>query len=197
MKGSDVLNYYISDLHFGHTNIIRFDGRPFSSAQEMENVLIENWNRVVTKSDTVYILGDFCWNKEPEWIRILDKLNGSKVLISGNHDLKNMSSQLRRRFADVKDYKEITDNGKRIVMCHYPIMMYRSSYNPDVYMLHGHTHQTKEQTYVEEWTEELRRNIKYNYDNRGQIINVGCMMPYMNYTPRTFQELLSNTFNKS
>lgn len=53
--------YYISDLHFGHSNIIRFDNRPFSNVQEMEETIVKNWNERVAKDDVVYILGDFCW----------------------------------------------------------------------------------------------------------------------------------------
>ena len=91
-------NFYISDLHqqFGHANILRFDNRPFSNVQDMERTIIKNWNERVTKDDTVYILGDFCWGLEDEWIRILDQLNGMKVLIRGNHDLKNPSANLKR-----------------------------------------------------------------------------------------------------
>ena len=64
------MNRYISDLHFGHANIIRFDGRPFKNTDEMEETLVDNWNSVTQPEDTVYILGDFCWGKEPEWKRI-------------------------------------------------------------------------------------------------------------------------------
>lgn len=63
-------NYYISDLHFGHYNIMRFDNRPFNSVEEMDKALIDNWNSVVSEGDTVYILGDFCWLKEDIWIAI-------------------------------------------------------------------------------------------------------------------------------
>ena len=57
----------------------------------MEDRMVKNWNSVVSKNDTVYILGDFCWSKDDEeWIRILDRLTGNKVLIKGNHDKKNM-----------------------------------------------------------------------------------------------------------
>ena len=51
--------FYIADLHFGHTNIIRFDGRPFSTVEGMNDTLVANWNNRVKDSDTVYILGDF------------------------------------------------------------------------------------------------------------------------------------------
>lgn len=53
------MNRYISDLHFGHANVIRFDGRPFADTKQMEEVLIDNWNGVVTEKDTTFILGDF------------------------------------------------------------------------------------------------------------------------------------------
>ena len=114
-------NLYISDLHFNHFNILRFDSRPYTTTEEMEDSLVKNWNSVVTNSDTVYHLGDFCWGKANEWCRLLDKLNGSKVMIKGNHDLKTIPAELKRRIADIKDYKEIYDEGRKVIMCHYPI----------------------------------------------------------------------------
>ena len=70
------MNYYISDLHFGHKNIINFDHRPFFDIEEMEEVLVMNWNATVHKDDTVYILGDFCWGKADEWLRIHPRAAG-------------------------------------------------------------------------------------------------------------------------
>ena len=75
-------------------------------------------------------------------------------------------------------------------MCHYPILCYKGSYDPKTYMLHGHTHQTREQRFVEKWTKELKDSKRENSDSCGNIINVGVMMPYMNYTPRTLDEIL-------
>ena len=146
------MNYYISDTHFGHANIIHFDGRPFKDTLEMEQTLIKNWNEKVTKEDVVYILGDFCWSKEKsEWLKILDQLNGSKYLIRGNHDLKNPPAAVKNKFCQITDYKEITDNGKRIIMSHYPILFYRSSYNEGVWHFCGHTHNRTAE-------EDLRQN---------------------------------------
>lgn len=183
-------NFYIADTHFGHANIIRLDGRPFEDVEEMDSTLISNWNSAVSKQDTTYILGDFCWGKEPEWVRILPQLNGSKVLIRGNHDLKNPSERLRRMFQDVKDYKEITDGSRRVIMCHYPMLFYRSDYNPDVYMLCGHVHTTRENDFLDKWCRELRMSRGEESHSRANVYNVGAMMPWMNYTPRTLDEII-------
>ncbi len=187
-----MINRYISDLHFGHENILTFDYRPFKNIKEMEEVLVYNWNSVVQKEDTTYILGDFCWNKEDEWKRILKLLNGNKVLILGNHDLKSMSSELKRMFRDIKDYKEITDNGRHVIMSHYPMLCYKGSYDPNCYMLHGHVHEnTTEAKWCEQWKNDLKQNHYASYDNRGNIYNVGCMIPWMGYIPRTLDEIIS------
>ena len=53
------MNFYISDLHIGYENVIRFDNRPFANADEMNDTIFSNWNSRVTRDDTVYILGDF------------------------------------------------------------------------------------------------------------------------------------------
>lgn len=186
------MNYYISDTHFGHANIINFDRRPFKNTAEMEHELISRWNSVVTPADTTYILGDFCWSRdEDEWIRILKQLNGQKVLILGNHDIHQPTTRLRKMFADIRDRKEITDNGKHVIMCHEPILLYKSSYDPNCYMLCGHVHVTREDDFLEKWRRELRETKTRNSDNCGNIYNVGCMKTYMDYTPKTLEQIIS------
>ena len=66
--------YFTADTHFGHENVIRFCGRPFSCAAEMDEALIANWNSRVKGNDIIYILGDMFFGQS-----ILKKsLNGSK-----------------------------------------------------------------------------------------------------------------------
>lgn len=185
------MNYYISDLHFGHAGIIRFDNRPFADVRQMEEEIVKRWNARVTPQDTVYIIGDFCWLTANEWIRILGRLKGQKVLIRGNHDLSSITGRLAKMFSDVKDYKEIHDNGRRVCMCHFPILLYKHSHNPNTYMLCGHVHNTNENEWLEKWRAELRANRNVgSAPNQGNIINVGAMMPYVDYTPRTLDELI-------
>lgn len=188
-------NYYIADCHFGHAAVLNFDHRPFADIQQMEESMVMLWNSVVWREDTVYILGDFCWGKKDEWIRILQKLNGHKVLILGNHDLGQYPPELRREFDDIKEYKEIRDGERHVILCHYPIPFYKHSNDPNYYMLCGHVHVTKEDKWLEKWTAELRAAVTATSEgdhsnNRGQIINIGCMKPYMDYTPRTLDEIL-------
>ena len=185
------MNYYIADLHLGHASVIRFDNRPFRNLEDMEHQICDRWNSRVTPKDTVYLIGDFCWLTGNHWIPILEKLNGRKVLIRGNHDPKNIDGKLRKLFDDVKDYKEISDNGRRVCMCHFPMMFYNHSYGPNSYMLCGHVHDTSENQWLEQWRSELiERREADGLGNYGHIINVGCMMPYMDYTPRTLDEII-------
>ena len=184
------MNYYISDLHIGHANVIRFDGRPFQNVDEMLGVLLNNWNERVHADDTVYILGDFIWAKEKEWPNYVRQFAGNKVLIRGNHDPKEFSAETKRLFADIKDMKEIPDSGKRVILSHYPMPFHRADYSENCWMLYGHVHGTREYDYLK----EIRREIKVR-DNggahpKGNFINVGCMMPWMNYTPRTLEEII-------
>lgn len=184
-------NFYISDTHFGHANILRFDRRPFNSVEEMNAALIKNWNDAVGPNDNIYILGDFCWGKSDEWIDILSQLQGNKYLIAGNHDLRNPSSAVRRFFQDWRDYKEISDNGRKVIMCHYPIPFYKSDYDSNVFMLFGHLHTTVENEYLENLRDQIE-NDPYERSAKSfcQFYNVGCMMPWMDYIPRTLDEIV-------
>ena len=177
------MNYYIADTHFGHANIIRYDNRPFDSAEDMDKAMIDNWRSTVSPDDTVYVLGDFSWYKEKETLEILDGLTGHKVLIKGNHD--RISPLISSRFDRVCDYAEITDNGTRVILCHYPMPFWNGQFRDTVH-LYGHVHNSHQYNVCE----SLRRELKQLQDIPMRMYNVGCMMEWMNYTPRTLKEIL-------
>lgn len=82
-----MVNIWItSDTHFGHTKILELSDRPFESVEEMNEILIENWNGCVSPKDTIFHLGDFALTTKEESQKIFNKLNGQKYLILGNHD---------------------------------------------------------------------------------------------------------------
>lgn len=186
--------FYIADTHFGHNTVINFDKRPFGDIEEMEHVMVMLWNAVVKPGDRVYILGDFCWNTKNEWVRLLKLLNGQKFLINGNHDLLSYPEEVRKYFAGIYDYKKINDNGRKVIMSHFPIPTYEKSNDPNYFMLHGHVHKSKENDYLEQWKQQLREDAKtaqgLHSCNLAQIYNVGSMMPWMNYVPRTLDEII-------
>ncbi|MEG1353678.1 MAG: metallophosphoesterase family protein [Bacilli bacterium] len=187
------MNYFISDLHFRHENILSFDNRPFQTVQEMEAKIINNWNKKVNNKDTVYILGDFSLSRDEKvWIEILDKLNGKKVLIRGNHDIVKMSKKLSEKFIEITDYKMIKENGNKIIMSHYPILFYNHSSSKNTYMLYGHVHERYESQLIQYFVEQIKDLKSYSKDryNQGQLYNVGCMLDYMDYTPRSLEEII-------
>ena len=174
--------YYIADMHFGHENVIRFDDRPFADTEQMDEVLIQNWNERVTADDTVYVLGDAFWKNEENSIRIMQRLQGHKHLIQGNHD--RVKGKLRPYWESIEQYAEVNDENRLVILSHYPILFYKNQHYGAV-MLYGHVHNTREWELVEKW-----KNEQWEMGIPSRLINVGCMMAYMNYTPRTLDELL-------
>lgn len=184
-------DFYIADTHFGHKNVLKYDLRPFVDLAEMETALIQNWNSAVTPNDCVYILGDFIWGRAKHWLELVPKLHGRKVLLRGNHDLKVMPPALLAQFVDVSNYMEIMDGDRHVVLCHYPVLFYHHSFDPSWFMLCGHVHKTRENDYLEAWKRQLRTDRQTGSNNCGNIYNVGCIMPWMDYTPRTLDEIIT------
>ena len=108
--------YYIADMHFGHKNVLRFDNRPFAEADLMDEVLIHNWNERVTDEDTVYVLGDAFWKNEENSVKIIQRLNGHKHLIRGNHD--RVHGRLQFHWESIEQYAEINDGNTLVIMSH-------------------------------------------------------------------------------
>lgn len=174
--------YYISDMHFGHSNVIRFDDRPFADVDQMNEALIRNWNERVTPDDTVYVIGDGFFKGEEMSVNIIQQLNGHKRLIRGNHD--RVKGRLRFYWESIEKSDEIKDGNYRVILDHYPKMFYNGQHYGAI-MLYGHVHNSREWKLVEKWQKE-----EWDEGIPCRVINVGCMMDYMNYSPRTLEELL-------
>ena len=82
------MKYFIADTHFNHENIIRYCNRPFENSNEMNEYIINKWNSVVNENDVVYHLGDVGFGNTEELKQLVGRLNGTKILIRGNHDYK-------------------------------------------------------------------------------------------------------------
>lgn len=204
------MNYYISDLHIGHKNVLNcegssnFDGRNFKTFDEMNEAILKNVNSVVKNDDHLYLLGDILWKETEENIALISQFKGNLHAIKGNH-CQFKDARYRRLFCEICDYKEITDNikGKNygVVLFHFPIMFWNKmkqinndgsprtkNYN---ILLYGHTHNSNE----EKLYQQFLKYVNDNYGYGAMAFNVGCMMPYMNYTPRTLEEIIITNTN--
>lgn len=138
------MKYYISDLHLFHNRILEKFNRPFSSVEEMHEMIINNWKNKVKADDTVYILGDVEMYHPKEIGNILNNLPGHKILITGNHDFKNIhSGSYKKVFDKITSYLEIEDNGRNVILFHYPIEDWNGKYR-EYYHLHGHIHNNED-----------------------------------------------------
>lgn len=139
------MDYFTADLHLGHANIIKFANRPFGSIKEMDDEIMRRWNATVKDDDTVYLLGDVTFSRDPRtWDYYFNGLKGNIVLIRGNHDTQAQVRHPRwARYHDIYTLV-IDDTGKFphvAVLCHYPMEVWDRMHFGS-WHLHGHTHGT-------------------------------------------------------
>ena len=140
MIGGNTMIYFTADLHFGHTNVIRYCGRPFGSVEDMDAGLIRNWNATVSRYDEVYILGDLTMKPPAAAHQYLATLNGRKYMIRGNHDrFLDRFEPYASDFEWIKDYYVLKHEGRKLVLFHYPIFEWADFYHGAIHLF-GHVH---------------------------------------------------------
>ena len=172
------MNFYISDTHWDHGNIMKYCDRPFATVEEMNQAMIENWNRKVGDDDDVYIVGDMFFYARTPVEYMLCQLKGRKHLIIGNHDCQWMKKvEMAGYFESVQYVAEIKDGKRDITLCHYPMMAWHGS-NHGSYLIYGHIHNNTGDFF---WP--LLRKME-NALNAGVDVN--------HFEPVTFEELVEN-----
>lgn len=155
--------FMISDMHFGHKNIMLYENRPFNDVEEMDNSIIQNWNKVVGKNDKVFVLGDVSFYNKEKTAQIIKSLNGYKTLILGNHDEERSLMWWRETgFEEVYRYPIVFE--KFYILSHEPLYLSR---NMPYANIHGHIHHLK-------------------YDDK-QFFNVS--VECIDYTPISFEKI--------
>lgn len=201
------MRYYIADLHFFHAAMNEcMDHRGFQNVEEMNEYMIAKWNGKVRKNDDVVIIGDLSWGNAEETNTLLKRLNGRLYLIQGNHDRFLTNKEMNAsRFKWIKSYEELSDNKRKVVLCHYPIMCYNGQYrldengNPRTYMLYGHVHDTQDQRLLEQFQEITRNTVTINAQGDKQHIPcnmINCFCKYSDYEPLTLDEWIEY-YNKN
>jgi len=169
--------FFTSDQHYYHPRIIQYEQRPFNNVEEMNEAMIEKHNKKISKKDSVYFLGDFSFGTPEQTSKLLDRLNGNKHMVLGNHDkVIKTSSEVRNRFAWVKDYYRLMYNGHKIILFHYPISVYDCMHHGS-YHCYGHIHSNKDNHHP------IIGNLGKNTYNVGVDVN--------NYEPVSFEEILN------
>jgi calcineurin-like phosphoesterase family protein len=137
--------FLTSDTHFGHAGVCHFlreEGtklRPWDNPEDMDEEMVKRWNDTVRPNDKVYHLGDVVINRKA--LKILDRLNGDKVLIKGNHDIFKLNDY-SPYFRDIRSYHVM--NGT--ILSHIPLhesALYRFGTN-----IHGHLHTNRVMTEI-------------------------------------------------
>lgn len=159
---------FISDLHFGHANCLNFEGanggrmRNFETVEEMNETIIERCNKVVKPKDRLYILGDVAIKRKD--IQLVERLNGRKVLVRGNHDI----FQLKDYLPYFDDIRGVHVMPSRVgILSHVPL--HPDSVGRFKLNIHGHTH------------DRCLDDSRY--------FNVSCEV--LDYTPISYEEILS------
>lgn len=155
--------FVISDLHFGHKNMALYRG--FNSVEEHDQHIIDNWNNLVTKKDTVWVLGDISMEKATEYHK-LGLLKGHKKVVLGNHDMCKPSHNKEMLKYVNAICGAVTNKSKGYILTHIPI--HESELKRFNKNIHGHVH---------------KNTIE---DNR--YVNVSCEV--VNYTPVLLDTLL-------
>jgi calcineurin-like phosphoesterase family protein len=173
ITGDDGKVFVISDMHFGHANIIPFcNRRPFGSVEDMDETMIANWNSVVGDNDIVINLGDYVW-RGSDLAKITNRLNGKQIFILGNHDRRDDVERAERKtnkFLFIGDLVELRYNGYHFLLCHYPLASWSGNYN-NLYHLYGHTHNNENET-------DFGSPKKYN-----------CCVELNDYTPQLLMDV--------
>lgn len=168
------MRFFTSDIHFGHTNIIRYCSRPYESTEDMDQDIVLRWNQQVAQDDEVVILGDLALGKLGESLEMASLLNGRKILVPGNHDHCWIGHKKRGSGAklyeaagfEVLDQLEPRDMaGRRVEFCHFPFA--------EVALEGENTDKFAKWRPVEKGQWLIHGHVHDRWRQRGRMINVG------------------------
>lgn len=178
-------SFIISDTHFGHekcwSTFKNYDGtpmRPFSSTEEMDEFMIDQWNKTVHPKDTVYHLGDVVIKKG--YLDVVKRLNGKKRLIRGNHDIFKDKDYYAAGFEQILGVRVFVD---KWIMSHIPLHPdnITGRYRVNV---HGHTHANKVRKFA-----GVNDDGSYVYSSDPDPRYFCACVEQINYTPISFEDV--------
>ncbi len=192
--------FITSDTHFFHENIIKYCARPFKDSEDMNQSIIQNWNKVVSPEDDVYVIGDFALIKGEDHDeklrklqRLSDSLIGNKHLIFGNHDYFTDEEYMTYGgFEDVvHGFYEILLNDHWFTLCHYQMTSWNNSHRGSMHLF-GHEHwrqqyEPKHSIYEEIGWSERKFNVCVDA-NKFAPVNVNDIIRILEKRPTNFNK---------
>lgn len=180
------------------------------NAEAWRELIRMNWNNKVRPNDVVYVVGDLVLGNRynyDEFMEYLHSLNGEIRIIPGNHDGYLLNDFRRNKVPFVHEYHYDKKYGKvsvgpnyvetyipvpnggsakYVILSHFPIFSYPGCSYKDTYHIYGHIHDQYSQitAYHKSLEESRVSDLKIN------AFNVGCMLPWMNFAPRSLEELI-------
>lgn len=179
--------WFTSDTHFNHANIIKYCDRPFGSVREMDQQIVETFNKYVKPDDTLYHLGDICFDRRKNWLhsarQYLSSINCDNIkIIWGNHDQKEARDSQRlltlAHYYYCADFLDTKINGQRITLCHYAMAIWNKSHR-NAWHLYGHSHAGAED-YLDKAFPN-RKSMDVGVDNAYRLLG--------EYRPFSFDEI--------
>ena len=134
--------FLTSDTHFGHDREFLWGPRGFTSSQEHDEAIIQNWNEVVSPDDIVYHCGDLMLGDNTYGIECVKRLNGHIKLIRGNHDTDAKIKMYKEAelFEAIQFAYRIRFKKYEYLMTHYPTLVWNGEDPKPVWNIHGHDH---------------------------------------------------------
>ena len=173
--------FFTADTHLYHKNIITYCNRPFKTVEEMNEKIIDNWNKTVKSNDVVYHLGDVIFVRRGKYYTqenadfvktFFRRLNGKLILICGSHD--DIFRQFPRYLVAEQHELLNTKIGKqKITMCHYAMKTWFCSHY-GAWQLYGHVHSSPEKPDKNEGPNTLQCDVGVDA---------------WNYTPVSFEQI--------
>ena len=139
------MEWFTSDLHFGHKKIIKLCDENFDTIEERDALIIKNINNSVKANDKLFILGDISWRNFEETAALLKQIRCKNIIvIKGNHDKDEILNQLKEEgiIKEWHNYLEIFSGDRRFILFHYPIEEWNGFYKTVNKPIHvfGHIH---------------------------------------------------------